>query len=261
MQKQQQRKDKPQIKGLLPYIKKLPLDCPYCGKEALFNQGYWRCGQCNAQVKTHPNSKTPVGTMANKSLREARKLASAAFGRLMGYWLDSGMDKNKARNQAKSDLSKLLNIPLAEFNIECFDAKLCMQLVKEMEGSNLRPTPTCPYCSKKSVYIQSKMIYRCDPCDAQVGIHKHNHQPLGSLANAELRMARKNAHAHFDPLWQRKMAKESISSTQARKKAYKWLAEQMGLTVDDCHIGIFDVEQCKKAVEICLPYRRGNNGE
>lgn len=249
-----------QATGLLSYSTKTPLNCPYCHKEALLNQGYWRCGPCNAQVKTMPNSQTPIGTMANKSLREARKLANIEFGRIMGYWLDNGLNKPHARNKTKKELSKILGINQSQFNIECFDAKLCDKLVKEAKSLDLRKTPDCPYCSQKSAYIATKRIYRCDPCDAQVGVHQHNQQPLGTLANAELRMARRSAHAHFDPMWQRKMSKDSISSTQARKQAYTWLAKQMGMTIEECHIGVFNIEQCQKVVEICLPYYKGHHG-
>jgi hypothetical protein len=37
----------------------------------------------------------------------------------------------------------------------------------------------------------------------------------------------------------------------SRRGAYRWLAEQMGITGDDCHIGMFDVAQCRRVVEIC----------
>ena len=34
-------------------------------------------------------------------------------------------------------------------------------------------------------------------------------------------------------------------------KFYRWLREQMGMTAEECHIGRFDKEQCKKVIEIC----------
>ena len=36
-----------------------------------------------------------------------------------------------------------------------------------------------------------------------------------------------------------------------RRTAYDWLSRRMGLPMDQTHIGMFDVEQCKRVVEIC----------
>ena len=41
------------------------------------------------------------------------------------------------------------------------------------------------------------------------------------------------------------------------REAYKWLSEQLGMPRKDTHIGMFDVDQCKRVVEICKPYLRG----
>lgn len=37
----------------------------------------------------------------------------------------------------------------------------------------------------------------------------------------------------------------------ARGGRYKKLAELMGLSMAECHIGMFDEEQCRKVVELC----------
>ncbi len=47
----------------------------------------------------------------------------------------------------------------------------------------------------------------------------------------------------FDPLWRDKKMK--------RKAAYTWLADQLGIHVNDCHIGMFDVDMCRRVVEVC----------
>jgi hypothetical protein len=120
---------------------------------------------------------------------------------------------------------------------------------------------TCPYCNQPTQYVDSKrvytksygMIYLCEPCGAWVGVHKGTNTALGRLANRELRKWKKDAHKYFDPLWQKKM-KQVYSKTKARHKAYTWLAEQMGLSIKDTHIGMFDVEQCKQVIEICKRY-------
>lgn len=95
------------------------------------------------------------------------------------------------------------------------------------------------------------MIYLCRPCNAYVGVHKGTDRALGRLADSELRYWKKAAHAAFDPLWQKQIS-QGISKHTARGNAYKWLAEQMQLDSNDAHIGMMDVEQCKRVVELTL---------
>lgn len=33
-----------------------------------------------------------------------------------------------------------------------------------------------------------------------------------------------------------------------RPEAYAWLASQLGISQSGCHIGLFDVNQCKKVI-------------
>lgn len=121
--------------------------------------------------------------------------------------------------------------------------------------------PICPYCAAESKLVTGADLYphradladlrfwQCKPCDAYVGCHKKESgqgdgtQPLGRLANAELRRAKSQAHAAFDPRWKMR--------TMSRSKAYAWLARELGLPVDRTHIGDFDVETCRRVVEIC----------
>lgn len=121
----------------------------------------------------------------------------------------------------------------------------------------------CPYCHAETIYIDSAevygksygMIYLCRPCKAWVGVHKGSSTALGRLANDELREWKKKAHSLFDPLWQRKINK-GFSKKMARGAGYKWLANELGIDIDLCHIGMFDVDTCKQVVEICKKYYR-----
>ena len=136
--------------------------------------------------------------------------------------------------------------------------------------------PICPYCSKPAVLVDSVVVYRrsygmiwhCAPCRAWVGVHKGTIKPLGRLANEELRQWKIKAHAAFDPLWQAKFRHRaaggagktgtpggaSYKPAFARGSGYSWLATQMQIDKKDCHIGMFDVEQCKQVVQICSKY-------
>lgn len=84
--------------------------------------------------------------------------------------------------------------------------------------------------------------------------------PLGRLADAELRDWKKRAHAVFDPLWKARAEKrkreegDKYYDGRSRGVGYKWLAGQLGIEVKECHIGMFDVETCKRVVEVCQPH-------
>ena len=115
-------------------------------------------------------------------------------------------------------------------------------------------TMTCPYCSEPAALVTGEAIYphrpdlytkkfwRCAPCDAHVGCHPGSEKALGRLADAELRRAKMQAHAVFDPLWK--------SGKYSRSGAYQMLAHKLGLKKADCHIGMFDVDQCKRVIEV-----------
>ncbi len=119
----------------------------------------------------------------------------------------------------------------------------------------------CPYCGNKAEYVDSAeiygksygMVYLCRPCDAYVGVHDGTDTPLGRLANRDLRRWRNRAHAAFDPLWQRGRYR------RRRNDAYAWLAGKMGLTKEETHIAMFDVEQCKQVIQIMDNERRNPN--
>lgn len=121
------------------------------------------------------------------------------------------------------------------------------------------PPICCPYCGNVAVLSNgARPVYACKPCDARVGCHPGSTKPLGQLANRELRGWRIKAHAAFDRLWVAKLAREGGPKGRARGAGYKWLAEQMGIGRDDCHIGLFDIDQCRRVVEICKPFHGEN---
>lgn len=115
--------------------------------------------------------------------------------------------------------------------------------------------PICPYCNNQSKLVTGLSIYphrsdlaelsfyQCAPCEAYVGCHKGTTQALGRLADKELRQWKSTAHKIFDPMWR--------SGLMKRKEAYKALALEMGIEPNDCHIGMFNVDQCKKVYAIC----------
>jgi hypothetical protein len=117
----------------------------------------------------------------------------------------------------------------------------------------------CPYCNSPAEYVDSiavyrqsyGMIYLCRPCNAYVGVHKGTDKPLGRLADHRLRYWKKTAHAAFDPLWRYGPFRGN------RSAAYTWLADRMGLTPEETHIGMFDIEQCQSVCEIAGQEMKG----
>jgi len=125
--------------------------------------------------------------------------------------------------------------------------------------------PTCPYCDRPAKLVNGNALYphrpdlialnfwNCSPCNAYVGCHKRGAWvpelrktsdgtiPLGRLANAELRRAKAAAHAAFDPIWK--------AGVMTRREAYAWLASQLRISEANCHIGMFDADQCKAVAQ------------
>ena len=124
---------------------------------------------------------------------------------------------------------------------------------------------TCPYCLCAAELVDSSAVYRksygliwlCRPCGAWVGVHKNSrsHAPLGTLANEELRFARRMAHKAFDPLWEQAVG-GGLSKSEARTRLYAWLAEELGMPAKECHIGMFSLPVCVRVIEICAARRR-----
>ena len=114
----------------------------------------------------------------------------------------------------------------------------------------------CNYCKKNAVLVTGDVIYPnrkdlynlnfwlCTSCNAYVGCRKGSTKPLGSLADATLRIARANTHKVFDPVWKNN---KSVSRTQA----YAWLAKCLNLTTNECHIALFNEELCEKTIKLC----------
>lgn len=121
--------------------------------------------------------------------------------------------------------------------------------------NELPPPDLCPYCAGGVELVENSEIYGgrtfgkwpyaylCRPCNAYVGLHPDTDIPLGTLANVELREARKVHKGTFH----RMMEAENLS----RGSAYKWLAEAMQIDTGACHFGWFNLEQCALAGQLC----------
>ena len=132
-------------------------------------------------------------------------------------------------------------------------------------------TPICPTCNNDAELVNgytlgytggdspSKMFWHCAPCGTRVGCHEHGvtvrHDktgerfiyyrsdgtwPLGHLASPNMRGMRQRTHFAFDTLWK--------SGKYDRNEAYDLLAEHLGITREQCHIGLLSIGQCWEAI-------------
>lgn len=123
----------------------------------------------------------------------------------------------------------------------------------------LNPLPVpkvCPYCDGDVCAVNNSEIYRgqsygrwpyiylCEDCRAYVGMHPETNIPLGTLADAVLREARKVSKN----LFQTKLMEPPSNMT--RTEAYTWLAARMNITAGNCHFAWFDVKQCEQVIAI-----------
>jgi hypothetical protein len=118
----------------------------------------------------------------------------------------------------------------------------------------------CPYCETDALLktgfeifphkpdLYDLHFWECSSCDARVGTHINTITPMGKLANVAHRRLKKAAHRAFDPVWQ--------SNQLGRNEAYFWLAQQLGIEIKDCHIGLFDEATCQRVIDICTKYAK-----
>lgn len=117
-------------------------------------------------------------------------------------------------------------------------------------GNKLEPITKCIYCGHEVVltsnaelygreYGKHPRCYLCRNCKASVGVHPNN-EPLGILANDELKELKKEAHSLFDPYWQEKGWR--------RGTAYRKLATKLNIPIQDCHMGHFDKDMLLKTI-------------
>jgi len=118
--------------------------------------------------------------------------------------------------------------------------------------------PLCDYCGKPAWLANgytvkarcAGVVWACFECNAWIEVHADSPklEPMGRLANAELRAAKHEAHEAFDDIWK--------FGIMTRDQAYVWLSEEMGLPLEACHMAWFDVDDCRRVVAIMRDYER-----
>jgi hypothetical protein len=71
---------------------------------------------------------------------------------------------------------------------------------------------------------------------------------MGSLADADLRHKRIEAHKAFNWLWE--------SGLMTKAQAYKWMQAKLGIRSEHAHIAKFSYYMCDQLIQICNESRQ-----
>lgn len=133
------RKALTRVKNPLP----APEVCPYCSSPVALVEnsviyrgktfGDWpyayHCKPCDAYVGLHPDTDIPLGTLADKSLREDRKWAKSLFHVLMDNW---GWN----RTEMYEWLAGEMKIPVGECHFGWFNNESCLKACYAINNAN-----------------------------------------------------------------------------------------------------------------------------
>ena len=121
--------------------------CPYCTKPAALvdsaeiysGRSYgmiWLCRRCDAYVGTHKTDgkHVPLGTLANRELREWRKKAHSVFDQLWKYTEGCKATKKMTRGAAYKLLQQIMGKPPEQAHIGLFDVNECKVLVSKLSN-------------------------------------------------------------------------------------------------------------------------------
>jgi len=122
----------------------IPTKCRHCGSAVeiahnseiyptAFGEWPWLylCRGCGAYVGMHPYTNLPLGTLANRAQREARKEVKQLFNSL---WLDAP-DRRAARSQAYAWLASKMGLTEAQCHFGQFDELQCDAAMKILESA------------------------------------------------------------------------------------------------------------------------------
>jgi hypothetical protein len=85
---------------------------------------------------------------------------------------------------------------------------------------------------------------RFPKCRGSVGVHP-NGKPLGTIPDQETKQLRIQLHAVIDPLWRNQTHQPK---RVARGAVYGYLRHIMEMTAEECHIGNFTADDCRRAM-------------
>jgi len=96
-------------------------------------------------------------------------------------------------------------------------------------------TPICPLCDQPATKQVTRFGLRFGCC----GLWAWGRHPL---ADRETHQARRAAHDAFDPIWRRGLT--------SRSNAYKLLAQELGITKNECHMKLMNARLARRVPEV-----------
>lgn len=119
---------------------------------------------------------------------------------------------------------------------------------------------TCNLCGGRVIFTTNDTIYGkkygsgycyfCTECKSYVGTHKDNPKvSMGILANPAMRRGKKACHAKFDVLWN-DASLTVAERRKRRKRMYGKLAHELGIPMEECHFGYFDLKTLVRAYKV-----------
>lgn len=123
------------------------------------------------------------------------------------------------------------------------------------------PQPMCDYCGARAALVKSGeetypyredhgALWTCAECQAWIGVHPRSTRnvPLGRLADGALRDAKGRLHSTLEPLVAGKIRRDSVNPFEARAKAVRWVASELGFDPAPGTIHNMSLEQCEQAI-------------
>lgn len=115
----------------------------------------------------------------------------------------------------------------------------------------------CAECGAKADLVNNEVIYGhpygkhpyawlCPVCHSYVGTHPDN-TPMGALCGQDTRDARRAAHHVFDQLWN-----GHKPMFDSRGAAYRWLAEALGVSQGEAHMGTMDKAMAERVLDLSI---------
>jgi hypothetical protein len=134
------------------------------------------------------------------------------------------------------------------------------------------PQPHCDYCGARAQLAQfgdadypyrddHAAVWICTSCAAWIGVRprsKHN-VPLGRLADAPLREAKSRLHDMLEPLAEAKSRRDKVSVFEARAKAVRWVAQELGFDPVPSSLHAFTLDQCEQALRYVEAWKAHRN--
>jgi hypothetical protein len=93
-------------------------------------------------------------------------------------------------------------------------------------------------------------------CSAMASCYPGTKSAVSRPGRLETRRARFAAHDAFDPMWMRKIERDRLSATAAKRAGRVWLAGELGIPAETCEIEELGEQHCLSIVEIIDARRR-----